>query len=527
MIVRWAVRSATDTVLDPSFGGGVFLEAASNRVVSLGGTARTIFGIELEQGTFDKTASRLKIHRSTPVNLLQSDFFEVERKALPAMNAVVGNPPFVRFQRFKGHSRRKALDRVHKMGVAISPLASSWAPFVIYACKFLQTDGRFAMVLPRELLQARYARPVLDFLRQSFRHSSFLSFKKRLFSGLDQDTLIVLANGHNRPFDGFFFSQLDSIDTLDEIGTATIGRRIDHAPLISGDRNIRHLQVPSATLGLYEELARHPKIVRLGEVAEVRNGHVSGANGFFHLGREAVVKHRLPFEVLRCAIFNSRALQGPIFSQHDWSLASSAGNAGYLLHIQDEPLPDPVHAYLNREEALELLKRYKLRNRNPWYRVPGVRTPPTFLSYMSGERCWLVQNDAKVVVPNTFHTVAPHNDGGSRKGGKSASRALGSAWLTSLTRLSTELEGHTLGGGMLKLEPGEAKRVLLVSPSQGSLDLNTSNILIRKNAWDRAQTLADRHFLNGILGLTKGECSMLLEAGNLLSDERRSRSRIS
>lgn len=34
-------------------------------------------------------------------------------------------------------------------------------------------------------------------------------------------------------------------------------------------------------------------------------------------------------------------------------------------------------------------------------------------------------------------------------------------WRHPLTRLSCELEGHPLGGGMLKLEPREAARVLL------------------------------------------------------------------
>ncbi|UCH26494.1 MAG: N-6 DNA methylase [Trueperaceae bacterium] len=526
-LVRWAIRSANDTVLDPSCGTGVFLEAACSRVISLGGSSRTIFGIELEQNAYCQTASKLSVYSKHPPTLLRNDFFAIQNISLPAMKAVVGNPPFIRFQRFKGDSRRQALDRAREVGVTISPLTSSWAPFVVYACHFLQKDGRLAMVLPREILQARYARPVLEFLQKSFRNTTFISFWERLFPGLDQDTLIVLAEGHKQPFDGFFFSELDGIDTLeqDEHEIATTARRIEHVPLISGERNIRHLQIPSTTLELYERLTLHPKTVRLGEVSQIKNGHVSGANRFFHLSHETVREHRLPLEVLRVAIFNSRALQGPIFSQSDWSVASSQGNAGYLLHIGDKVVHDTVHTYLNRKEALGLLQRYKLRTRKPWYRIPGVTVPPTFLSYMSGERCWLIQNEANVVVPNTFHTVVPHaekNIGGDTN----APASLCSSWLSSLTRLSTELEGHTLGGGMLKLEPSEAKRVLLVSPTQGALDLKTVNRLVRKDAWDQVQEMADRHFLEGILELSERECSMLLEAVNLLSQERRGRRRV-
>ncbi|MCL5884908.1 MAG: hypothetical protein M1377_06140, partial [Deltaproteobacteria bacterium] len=35
----------------------------------------------------------------------------------------------------------------------------------------------------------------------------------------------------------------------------------------------------------------------------------------------------------------------------------------------------------------------------------------------------------------------------------------------SITTLSCEIEGHPLGGGMLKIEPREAQRILLPRPS--------------------------------------------------------------
>jgi hypothetical protein len=38
-------------------------------------------------------------------------------------------------------------------------------------------------------------------------------------------------------------------------------------------------------------------------------------------------------------------------------------------------------------------------------------------------------------------------------------------WSSPITALSCELEGHPLGGGMLKLEPREAGRVVLTDPA--------------------------------------------------------------
>ena len=45
-------------------------------------------------------------------------------------------------------------------------------------------------------------------------------------------------------------------------------------------------------------------------------------------------------------------------------------------------------------------------------------------------------------------------------------RERSTAWSSAAGRLSCELEGHPLGGGMLKLEPGEARNVLL-TPDKG------------------------------------------------------------
>ena len=44
------------------------------------------------------------------------------------------------------------------------------------------------------------------------------------------------------------------------------------------------------------------------------------------------------------------------------------------------------------------------------------------------------------------------------------------AWGDSFTPLSCEIEGHPLGGGLLKLEPREACRVALVSGSRWTPD---------------------------------------------------------
>jgi hypothetical protein len=116
-------------------------------------------------------------------------------------------------------------------------------------------------------------------------------------------------------------------------------------------------------------------------------------------------------------------------------------------------LPAAVCRYLDSTAGKEARKRYKCRTRSPWYAVPDVVVPDAFLSYMSGQRPSLVANQAGCSCTNSVHAVT--------LSGKMRLGELQRAWEQPLTALSCEIEGHPLGGGMLKIEPREATRILL------------------------------------------------------------------
>ncbi|WP_260696289.1 hypothetical protein [Rhizobium laguerreae] len=131
-------------------------------------------------------------------------------------------------------------------------------------------------------------------------------------------------------------------------------------------------------------------------------------------------------------------------------------------HAVDEPclllnlpptgeLPETVSRYLATDQGNDASKRYKCRVRPAWYSVPGVSRPDYFLQYMSGTEVGLARNDAGAVCTNSVHAV-------HLRDAQKARKAL-STWGFDYTKLSCELEGHPLGGGMLKLEPREAGRI--------------------------------------------------------------------
>ena len=165
--------------------------------------------------------------------------------------------------------------------------------------------------------------------------------------------------------------------------------------------------------------------------------------------------------------------------------------------------------------------RYKCRVRKPWYSVPQVYESEAFLTYMSGTDPKLVANDASAVAPNTLHIVQ------LRLGSRLGIAGLVAAWLTSLTALSCELEGHSLGGGMLKLEPGEARKVAIAFPrtvAQGLGELCCElDGLLRAGRAEAARERADAVVLQRGLGLSKTDVRALRDGWCLLRARRLNR----
>jgi len=162
----------------------------------------------------------------------------------------------------------------------------------------------------------------------------------------------------------------------------------------------------------------------------------------------------IPARYLQPSVRTARYLPNKVVTRATLDEWIRADEPVLLLRVSaNETLPAAVIRYLRSPEAIEAQKSYKCRNRRPWYVVPDVKVPDAFLSYMSGRSPALVANAAQCSCTNSLHAVKLTNG--------TSLRSLQSMWQNPLTQLSCEIEGHPLGGGMLKLEPREAARVVL------------------------------------------------------------------
>ncbi len=435
-LTKWVARGSSDRLLDPSCGDGAFLVHHPNAV-----------GVE-----FSESVANLAKRRVPGASVYQSDFFEWASSSIERFDAVLGNPPFIRYQNFNGATRQLALTLARRQGAEFSGLSSSWAPFLVAASGLLKPGGRMAFVTPAEIGHATYARPLLKFLMSHFGFIVIVAIRDKLFPQLSEDAWLVYADGF-----GERSSRIGlAIRTRFSAGAAPPrpDRWISAESLQQHNFKLRRNILSPDIVAHYDELCASPGVVRLDSLARVGIGYVSGDNDFFHLRPSTVDELNIPKATLRVAVRNGSQLQGRTVNDAVVRRWIKDDHRIMLLDLaRVDSLPASIVRYLDSPDGQRARDRYKCRVRNPWYAVPNVCSPDAFLTYLNGRQAHLITNKAKCVCTNSLLTV-------HLKGPASAHR-MRSAWAHLLSRLSQELEGHPLGGGMLKLEPGEAARVRL------------------------------------------------------------------
>jgi adenine-specific DNA methylase len=513
-LVEWGVRSPLNRVLDPSFGGGVFLSLAKERLLSLGADRSGVCG--LVYGVDNDASEACRIDGGLDdVTLIHSDFFALDPMELPRFTANLGNPPYVRYQDWDANS--SAAHAISAgMGVKLSRLASLWAPFILHGCRFLEVGGRLGQVLPAEFLHAQYARPIVDYLLAAFRNVTVVVFEERIFPGALEEVVLLFAEGYGQgPAAGMGVLTCRNIDDLDIANVDGVGRG-HSSPQMALLRVL-----PAEGQRAYERLAQHESVVRLGDIADVDIGAVTGANEFFIRHRTEIGARGFAPELFRTVVSKASDLRGARLAGADIGRLADKGKRTELLvtngHNSDQLAT--VAGLLAEGEALGLPLRYKCRIRKPWWAVPLPKggIPDAFLTYMSNAHPRLVCNDARALSTNTVHNVAMRD-------GRSA-RALAVAFYNSLTLLSAEIVGRSYGGGILKLEPTEAEQ-LLIPIFEGGIESYVDEIdgCLRAGDLAAALRIVDPLVL-GPLGLTDEELAALRVARAALQKRRVTRSK--
>jgi hypothetical protein len=332
---------------------------------------------------------------------------------------------------------------------------------------------------------------------------------------------LLLAEGHGSTahFEVFQAGSLSDLAKIERKGEWTW-----FAP--EADGKWTPALLASEALDTYQHLSESGEFEPLLSWGETSLGSVTGNNRYFSLTTEQVRSLDLTERDLRrISPPGSRHLRGMTFSEASWKQLAKEGAAVYLFSPNPEKLTDAAKRYIESGETTNVQTAYKCRSRKPWFRVPLVAVPDLLMTYMDHERPRFVTNDAQVNHLNSLYGVVFSPE--RRKLGR---ELLPLALLNSATLLSAEIVGRAYGGGLLKLEPKEADKLLVPSFSRVAAVAKELRGIrgqvgkaLRKGDLAGASKLVDRIILTKQLGLSPKLIRELREARSVLFSRRATR----
>ena len=519
-VAEWTIREATDSVLEPSCGEAAFLLAAHQRQTALRTHRRhpgVLDGVEVHHDSAEQARGLLHGAGAEP-RITTGDFFQID--PTPIYDAVIGNPPYVRYQDFSGPARIRSRTAALRAGVLLSNLSSSWAAFTVHATLFLKPGGRLGLVLPAELLSVNYAADLRRFLMQRFGRVRLVMFTQRVFPGVLEEVVLLLAEGEG-PTDHCELLQVQDVNDLLSIDG---GRETTWTPVSTQGKWTSAL-IPPIAFAAYRSAFAGPDFVNLEHWGDTTLGMVTGNNRYFTMSPATAAALRIPAtELVPISPPGSRHLRGLSFTPAMRNALGTAGAATLLFR----PEPEPSRAaarYIADGRAQQFHETYKCRIRTPWWRVPLVAPADLLLTYMNADTPRLTTNAAAVRHLNSVHGV--YLRPGVRQLGR---RLLPIASLNSVTLLGAETVGRAYGGGMLKVEPSEADALPMPSPEQVNSAADALLAIrdrvtahLRDGRLMDAVRLVDDVLLVRSMGVARADVSLLEQAQAMLTARRRAR----
>lgn len=463
-LTSWALAGKPRRVLEPSCGDGAFLKAIARLTPE---ALEAVVGLELDPAEAAKARAKATTIKAL-TKVVTGDFLEwfLSRVPVREFDAVVGNPPFIRYQFLDGRQQRLA-ERIFDLhNMPFTKHTNAWVPFVVASLALLRPGGRLAMVVPTELLHVLHAAPLRHFILAQCSRVMVVDPVDIWFSGTLQGVVLLLAEKRQGCQDGPTMLAIQPIADRKELARPAAEQftRADFFPasVLNGKWMVGLLTASERRL--LDQIKALSAVRRFADIATVDVGIVTGANDFFLVSDETVDRYEL-HRWARPMFGRSEHVRGVIYDQRGHEENKRRGLPANFLAFGTIPLDDlsdGARRYIREGVAQGLPERYKCRIRTPWYGVPSVYLAPVGMLKRSHHFPRLVLNTAKAYTTDTAYRI--------RTKRVRAADLVGS-FVNSLTALSAELEGRHYGGGVLELVPSEIEKLLVpvVRLPRGSL----------------------------------------------------------
>jgi adenine-specific DNA-methyltransferase len=513
-ISRWVAEINPTRVLEPSCGDGVFFQAMRD----VGGfRAANITGFELDDVEASKATRRSKELGLQGINVRAEDFLgwaiENMAKGGERFDAVVGNPPFVRYQFLPPEFQTRAAAIFDELGLKFTKHTNAWVSFILASMSLLKPGGRLAMIVPAEIIHVTHAQSLRSYLGKECRRLVIVDPEDLWFEGTLQGAVILMAEKRSSTR-----QKVEGLGMVPVRGRSFLKR--SPAEVFAEPQSINGKTVAGKwtralldveTRDLFDELESHSDIHRFDEIARVDVGIVTGANKFFLVPDETVTAYSL--EKYAHPMFGrSEHCPGVIYDERQHTANAAKGSPTNFLWFDDVPSKMSARAlqYVANGEQENLHTRYKCRIRAPWYKVPSVYSTEVGMLKRCHNTPRLILNKIGAYTTDTSYRIRTREGEGKRLVG---------CFINPLTALSAELEGRHYGGGVLELIPSEIERLLIPLPTTVDVDLEALDASIRDRPTHETLERQGKIVL-GALGISKAKQTGALEGWRKLRDRR-------
>lgn len=513
-ITRWALEKSPEALLEPSCGDGIFVQALSE----VGFSAVLSFtGFEILKTEAAKTRDRCRSEPRLKWSIHGQDFLGWAINEMltgqPKFDAVVGNPPFIRYQYLPEESQGKAEAIFKILHLPFTKHTNAWVPFVLASISLLKPGGRLGMILPSEIIHVTHAQPLRTYLGTTCSRLLIIDPEEIWFDGTLQGAVILFAEKkrtlaeHSNGLgivkvSGREFLNDDPADLFNDtarMNGKTVVGKWTRALLTPGE------------LGLLDTLCERPDVHRFDQIAEVDVGIVTGANKFFLVSDETV--ERFGLQRFAHPMFGrSEHCPGVIYDEWQHRENTRMGNPTNFIWFKDAKtvLSKDVLEYIRLGEMQKLHTRYKCRIRKPWYTVPSVYATKIGMLKRAHNAPRLIHNQLEAYTTDTAYRINTR--------GCSPEKLI-YCFLNALTALSAELEGRHYGGGVLELVPTEIEKLLVPLPSSIRPEIRKLDTLVRQSSMANVLEQQNKTVL-GALSLSKSDQDQLLAAWLRLKNRR-------
>jgi len=513
-ITRWTLGKNPKTLLEPSCGDGVFVQGLSE--VGFSGSL-SFTGFEILETEAAKTRDRCRKQTGLDWSIQGEDFlgWAIDRMLgrRVEFDAVVGNPPFIRYQYLPPESQRKAEAIFKILGLPFTRHTNAWVPFVLASIALLKPGGRLGMIIPSDIIHVAHAQSLRTYLGTACSRLLIIDPEEIWFDGTLQGAVILFAEkkiSHSDHSHGLGIVRVSGREFLSydpanlfsdttRMNGKTVEGKWTRALLTANERE------------LLDVLQERPDVHRFDEIAEVDVGIVTGANKFFLVPDETV--ERFGLQAFAHPMFGrSEHCPGVIYDEQQHRENARVGNpTNFIWFKKDFAEPSKsVLEYIRLGEAQELHTRYKCRIRSPWYAVPSVYTTRIGMLKRSHDTPRLIYNRLDAFTTDTAYRI---------NSTVSTPEKLIYCFLNALTALSAELEGRHYGGGVLELVPTEIEKLLVPIPGSIRPEIRKLDTLVRQSSVATVLEVQNERIL-GAMGVPKSDQDALLGAWLRLKNRR-------